>query len=160
DARARARRPEPAPLPHLPRQPGEPQRTRAQDADRAFLRRGLPRLSRRASRGRGALVPGAARRRPQHRGLSPAPLTGPRGSRSDRSLEDCRMASLEEIESKQKAMQPLLEEIAREKDAARVQEKRKTVKEIGKQLEEAVGGEPLPETKAAIEQFRKEHLEE
>jgi len=161
------------------------------------------------------------------------------------------MASLEEIESKQKAMQPLLEEIAREKDAARVQElgkqitamaqdlarmakavekawaepggsgqtrveltkgqrervaeatgaavdvlelddagkwdpqmpamspatierlamasvaarklkeeKRKAVKDIVKQLEEAVGGDPLPETKAAIEQFRKEQLEE
>ena len=161
------------------------------------------------------------------------------------------MASLEEIERKQKAMQPLLKEIAQEKDAARVQElgkqiaalaqelaqmgkavekawaqpvgsgqtrvaltkeqrervaeatgaavdmlelddagrwdpqmpgmspanierlamasvaarklkeeKRKAVKSILRQLEEAVGEDPLPETKAAIEQFRKEQLEE
>lgn len=40
------------------------------------------------------------------------------------------------------------------------EEKRKAVKSILKQLEAAVGDDPAPETKAAINQFKRDHLEE
>ena len=40
------------------------------------------------------------------------------------------------------------------------EEKRKAVQSILKQLEAAVGDDPAPETKAAIEQFKRDHLEE
>jgi len=40
------------------------------------------------------------------------------------------------------------------------EEKRKAVKAILKELEAAVGDSPAPETKAAIEQFKRDHLEE
>jgi hypothetical protein len=40
------------------------------------------------------------------------------------------------------------------------EEKRKAVQSILKQLEVAVGDSPAPETKAAIEQFKRDHLEE
>jgi len=40
------------------------------------------------------------------------------------------------------------------------EEKRKAVNSILKQLEAAVGDDPAPETKAAIDQFKRDHLEE
>jgi hypothetical protein len=40
------------------------------------------------------------------------------------------------------------------------EEKRKAVKDIVKQLEAAVGDNPAPETKAAIDQFKRDHLED
>jgi hypothetical protein len=40
------------------------------------------------------------------------------------------------------------------------EEKRKAVKAILKELEAAVGDSPAPETKAAIEQFKRDHLDE
>jgi hypothetical protein len=40
------------------------------------------------------------------------------------------------------------------------EEKRKAVKQIVSELEAAVGGNPAPETRAAIDQFKREHLEE
>jgi hypothetical protein len=40
------------------------------------------------------------------------------------------------------------------------EEKRKAAKEIVKELEAAVGANPAPETRAAIDQFKREHLEE
>lgn len=40
------------------------------------------------------------------------------------------------------------------------EEKRKAVKEILKKLESAVGDSPAPETRAAIDQFKRDHLEE
>ena len=126
------------------------------------------------------------------------------------------MASVEEIERKQKAMQPLLEQIAQEKDADRIQqlgrqiaemarelarmadglerayaqatggpgetrvvltkdqrqrvaagverklkeESRKAAKQIVNELEAAVGANPAPETRAALDQFKREHLGE
>ncbi len=40
------------------------------------------------------------------------------------------------------------------------EEKRKAVKDILKQMEAAIGDSPAPETKAAIDQFKRDHLEE
>jgi len=40
------------------------------------------------------------------------------------------------------------------------EEKRKAVKAILKELEAAVGDSPAPETKAAIDQFKRDHLDE
>jgi len=40
------------------------------------------------------------------------------------------------------------------------EEKRKAAKEIVKQLEAAVGDDPAPETRAAIDQFKRDHLGE
>ena len=44
------------------------------------------------------------------------------------------MASVEEIERKQKAMQPLLEQLAEEKDADRIQQLGKQIAEIAQEL--------------------------
>ena len=44
------------------------------------------------------------------------------------------MASVEEIERKQKAMQPLLEQIAQEKDADRIQQLGRQIAEMAQEL--------------------------
>ena len=50
------------------------------------------------------------------------------------------MASLEEIERKQKSMQPLLEQIARETDAERVQELGKQIAQMAQELGQMAAG--------------------
>jgi hypothetical protein len=40
------------------------------------------------------------------------------------------------------------------------EESRKAARQIAKELEEAVGGNPADETRAAIDQFKRDHLEE
>ena len=50
------------------------------------------------------------------------------------------MASLEEIERKQKSMQPLLEQIARETDAERVQELGKQIAQMTQELAQMAAG--------------------
>jgi hypothetical protein len=55
-----------------------------------------------------------------------------------------------------------IERLAMSSVAARKleEEKRKAAKDILEQLETAMGSDPMPETKAALEQFKRDHLKE